>query len=105
LSVRSARDVIRVYGRKTEAIDYLESHLERGEKVTDIHPAGMLDTFNRPTDIAWDPEGNSYVSDGYGNSRVVKISKDGTWLKAVGTYGSGDRQFNTPHGIAPMAKA
>jgi len=97
-------DVIRVYGRKTEAIDYLESHLERGEKVTDIHPVGVLDIFNRPTDIAWDPEGNSYISDGYGNSRVVKIAKDGTWLKAVGTYGSGDGQFNTPHGIATDGK-
>src|SRR5262245_11118032 len=29
-------------------------------------------TFGRPTDIAWDSKGNSYVSDGYGNTRVVK---------------------------------
>jgi len=99
-----AGDVSRVFGRKTEAIDYLEKHFERGERDTDIHPVGMLDTFNRPTDIAWDQEGNSYVSDGYGSARIVKIAKDGTWLKAVGTFGSGDGQFNTPHGVATDGK-
>src|ERR1700688_2692651 len=87
-------------GRKPEAIDYLERYLERGEKVTERYPAGVMGTFNRETDIAWDPQDNMFVSDGYGNSRVVKIAKDGTWLKAVGTYGSGQDQFNTVHGTA-----
>lgn len=87
-------------GRKPEAIDYLERYLERGEKVEDRHPVGNMGTFDRETDIAWDPQGNMYVSDGYGNSRLVKISKEGVWLKTVGTYGNGQDQFNTPHGIA-----
>src|SRR5580692_9038873 len=87
-------------GRKTEAIDYLERFMERGEKVTDLHPVGTLGTFNRETDIAWDAQDNAYVSDGYGNSRFVKIAKDGTWLKAVGTHGNGQDQFSTPHSIA-----
>jgi len=91
-------------GRKPEAIDYLERYLERGEKVTERYPAGTMGTFNRETDIAWDPQDNMYVSDGYGNSRVVKIAKDGTWMKAVGTHGSGDNQFSTPHGIAADAQ-
>jgi len=93
-------DLVKELGRKPEAIDYLESYLERGEKVTERHPVGTMGTFNRPTDIAWAPNGDFFVSDGYGNSRAVKIAKDGTWLKAVGTYGSGPQQFNTPHGIA-----
>jgi len=91
-------------GRKPEAIDYLERYLERGEKVTERYPVGAMGTFNRETDIAWDPQDNMYVSDGYGNSRVVKIAKDGTWVKTVGTHGSGDNQFNTPHGIATDAQ-
>ena len=86
-------------GRKPEAIDYMERFVERGEKTTDRHPVGTMGTFNRETDITWDPQDNMYISDGYGNSRIVKISKDGVWLKAVGTYGSGQDQFNTPHGI------
>jgi hypothetical protein len=86
-------------GRKPEAIDYLERFLERGEKDTDRYPKGTLGTFNRETDISWDADDNMYVSDGYGNSRFVKILKDGTWVKAVGEHGSGDNQFSTPHGI------
>ena len=97
-------DLVKELGRKPEAIDYLETYLERGEKVTDRHPIGTMGTFNRPTDIAWAPNGDFFVTDGYGNSRVVKIAKDGTWLKAVGTYGSGPLQFNTPHGIASDAQ-
>jgi hypothetical protein len=91
-------------GRKTEAIDYLEQFVERGEKDTDLHPVGRMGTFNRPSDIAFDAQDNMYVSDGYGNSRVVKILKDGNWVKAVGTYGSGQDQFNIPHGIAVDAQ-
>ena len=48
-----------------------------------------MGTFNRPTDVAWDAQDNIYISDGYGNSRFVKIAKDGTWVKAVGTHGTG----------------
>ncbi len=87
-------------GRKPEAIDYMERYLERGEKVTERYPAGNMGTFNRETDIAWDKDDNMFVSDGYGNSRVVKIAKDGTWQKTVGTHGNGQDQFSTPHGIA-----
>jgi DNA-binding beta-propeller fold protein YncE len=87
-------------GRKPEAIDYLERFIERGEKDTERFPVGSMGTFNRPTDVAWDAQDNIYISDGYGNSRFVKIAKDGVWQKAIGTRGNGDNQFSTPHGIA-----
>ena len=87
-------------GRKTEAIDYMERFIERGEKDTERYPVGSMGTFNRPTDIAWDAQDNMFISDGYGNSRFVKIDKSGNWQKAVGTHGSGDNQFSTPHGIS-----
>jgi hypothetical protein len=96
--------VAMVLGRKTEAIDYLERFTERGEKDENRAPAGAVGTFNRPTDVTWDSEGNIFVSDGYNNSRVVKLAKDGKWLKALGTRGAGPNQFNTVHGIAADAK-
>src|SRR3954470_17315445 len=65
-----------VLGRKPESIDWWEEFVERGGKDTDIHPAGRMGTFDRPTDVGWGPDGSIYVSDGYNNSRVVKISKD-----------------------------
>src|SRR5215467_14146982 len=91
-------------GRKPEAIDYLERFVERGEKITERYPVGAMGTFNRQTDVAWDAQDNIFVADGYNNSRVVKIAKDGTWLKAIGTRGSGQNQFNTVHGIAVDAQ-
>ncbi|HVW87251.1 MAG TPA: peptidyl-alpha-hydroxyglycine alpha-amidating lyase family protein [Bryobacteraceae bacterium] len=61
-------------------------------------------TFDRPTDVAWDAAGNIFVSDGYGNSRVVKYDKNGRFIAAVGTKGSGQDQLNLPHTIATDAK-
>lgn len=91
-------------GRAPEAIDYLEQNLEilkyaHPTRDFDRHPVGRKGTFNRETDVAFDTHGNIFVADGYGNSRVVKISPDGHWLKMLGTYGSGQDQFKTPHSI------
>jgi hypothetical protein len=93
-----------VLGRKTEAIDFLERYLERGEKNEERYPMGSPGTFNRPTDVTWDTQDNIFVSDGYNNSRVAKMSKDGKWVKSLGTRGAGPNQFNTPHGITSDAK-
>src|SRR5215472_1619718 len=55
--------------------------------------------FNQPTDVAWDRDGNIYVADGYGNSRVLKFDKYGNPLLGWGMKGSGPGQFDTPHTI------
>ena len=57
-------------------------------------------TFGRQTDVAFDQQGNVFVSDGYFDARVVKYDKNGRFVKAVGTRGNGNLQFNTPHSIA-----
>jgi hypothetical protein len=93
-----------VFGRKPEAIDFLERFVERGEKDTERYPVGAMGTFNRQADVAWDAQDNIFVADGYNNSRVVKIAKDGTWVKTVGTRGAGQDQFNTVHAIAVDAQ-
>jgi DNA-binding beta-propeller fold protein YncE len=93
-----------VLGRKPEAIDFLERFLERGERNEERFPVGGVGTFNRPTDVAFDSQDNIYIADGYNNSRVVKVMKDGTWGKAVGTRGNGMNQFNTVHAITSDAK-
>lgn len=56
--------------------------------------------FNLPTDIAVADNGSFYVSDGYGNSRVVKFSPSGKYIKSWGTYGKKPGEFIIPHGIA-----
>jgi hypothetical protein len=62
--------------------------------------------LGRPTDVAWDAQGNIFVSDGYINHRVVKYDKNGRFLKQIGSEkpGSEPNQFNTPHGIAVDAQ-
>jgi 6-bladed beta-propeller len=55
--------------------------------------------FKRPTDIAWLPDGTFFVSDGYGNSRVVKFDKNGKFVMTWGVRGTGNGEFNTPHSI------
>jgi len=56
--------------------------------------------FNKPTDVAVANDGSFYVSDGYGNNRVVKLSSEGKFLLEWGTKGTGPGQFDLPHGIA-----
>jgi peptidylamidoglycolate lyase len=55
--------------------------------------------FGGPTDLAWLPDGTFFVTDGYDNTRVVKFDKDGKFLMAWGTKGTGAGQFNLPHAI------
>ncbi|NOX54024.1 MAG: hypothetical protein GXP27_06200 [Planctomycetes bacterium] len=56
--------------------------------------------FNRPTDVVVTPAGDIFVTDGYGNRRVVHFDKHGRFVKAWGEYGSGPGgQFVVPHAI------
>ena len=57
-------------------------------------------TFNLPTDVAFGTEGAIYVSDGYGNARVVKYSADGRYLLEWGSRGTGPGEFGLPHNLA-----
>jgi len=41
------------------------------------------------TDIAWDAASNAYISDGYVNSRIAKIDKDGKLAQFWGDPGPG----------------
>jgi len=56
--------------------------------------------FDKPTDIAIASDGSFYVSDGYGNSRVVKFSVTGKYLFEWGKKGNKEGEFNIPHGIS-----
>lgn len=67
-------------------------------------PGNTPDQFDRPTDVAFLPSGEFFVSDGYGNARVVKFAADGKYLKEWGKKGKGEGEFNLPHSIARDAK-
>jgi hypothetical protein len=56
--------------------------------------------FNRPTDIGWDKDDNIFITDGYGNSRIVKYDKNGKFITQAGSKGSDPGQLNLPHSMA-----
>jgi sugar lactone lactonase YvrE len=55
--------------------------------------------FNLPTDIALNPAGEMFITDGYGNARVHKFAADGSYLFSWGEPGTGPGEFNMPHGV------
>jgi DNA-binding beta-propeller fold protein YncE len=92
--------VAMVFGRKQEASAEETAPLK--------HPKPPLPPvdgmFRQVTDVAWDSAGNAYISDGYINSRVAKVDKNGTWIKSWGEPGSQPGQFNMPHSVAVDAE-
>lgn len=62
------------------------------------------DLFNGPTDVAWDAQGDIFVSDGFGNARIAKFDKNGKYIKSWGSRGSEQGQFNNPRSLAVDAQ-
>ena len=56
------------------------------------------------TDISFGPNGRLFISDGYGNARILEYTSEGKRVKVWGSAGSGPGQFQIPHGIANDGK-
>jgi streptogramin lyase len=89
----------------------------KGQQVVKFSPDGKVllalgkagvagdsqDTFNRPSAVVTSSSGDIFVADGHGgdsNARIVKFSKDGTFIKAWGRKGSAPGEFAELHAIA-----
>jgi len=68
------------------------------------YAAEAPDRFDQPTDIAFARDGSMFVTDGYGNSRVVKYNAKGQYVSAWGSKGSGPGEFNLPHSVVVDAQ-
>jgi len=63
------------------------------------------DALNGPSDVVVAPNGDIFVSDGEStNTRIVKYSKDGKFVKFWGSKGSGPGQLDVPHSIVIDSK-
>jgi DNA-binding beta-propeller fold protein YncE len=91
------RRVEQALGRREEPWVYLTHGIERA-----IPPPA---NFYQPTDTVTGPDGSTYVTDGYGNSRVAKFTHEGTLTKYWGDRGTKGGQFNTPHSIVMDANS
>jgi DNA-binding beta-propeller fold protein YncE len=82
--------VVRRYTPEGKLLTTLGTQGEAGEDATH---------FNRPTDMAITPAGDVFVTDGYGNHRVVHFDKSGKFVKAWGKKGNDPGNFVLPHAI------
>ena len=57
-----------------------------------------------PTDVAFAGDGSFFVSDGYGNNRIMHFSAEGTFIRQWGDQGAAPGQFNLPHSLAVDAE-
>ena len=78
-------------GKKLQQIDVGE--IAVGDKCA-------FPTLCGTTDLTFGPNGRLFISDGYGNARILEYTAEGKRLKVWGGAGTGPGQFNIPHGIA-----
>ena len=93
--------LLMVLGKRPDAVD----QLNRMPGKAPYSGANRPYSFHRPTDIAWDPQGNIFVSDGYTDSRVVKYDKNGRFIKSIGTRGNGVNSSARPTALRPTRRA
>jgi DNA-binding beta-propeller fold protein YncE len=94
---------------------------EKGQTVIKFSPQGKVlltlgkpgqagsapGMFDMPSDVITAPNGDIFVADGHGvfeghqtNDRIVKLSKDGTFIATWGKHGSAPGEFDVPHSLA-----
>ncbi len=74
-----------------------------GKELMRIEVGGQPESKNPfcgTTDIAFAPNGHLFISDGYGNARILEYTAQGKRLNEWGTKGIGPGEFRLPHGIA-----
>ncbi len=71
---------------------------------TSDRPGTGREQFDKPTDVAFGPDGEVFVTDGYGNSRVMKFDRHGKFLSTWGSAGDQPGEFDLPHSIVVDAR-
>ncbi len=86
--------IVMVMSRKPETLRVASSQRPLGAG------AGTRgESFQGPTDVAWDSQGNFYVADGIRNARIAKYEPTGKWTMNWGTRGDGPGEFDVIQGI------
>lgn len=86
--------VVYRYSADGELLQTLGQPGEAGDNSATTH-------FNQPNHVALAPDGSLYVSDGYGNARVVQLDASGNYLRHIGgEQGAALGQLQLPHGVA-----
>ena len=74
----------------------------QGTKLLEIEVGGQPTPCNRfcsTTDVAFAPNGNIVIADGYRNARILEYTPQGKKVREWGAVGTGPGQFRLPHSI------
>jgi len=103
--------VLMILGRKPEAVSIRVPSTNPSPAAPGRGSAGAPgaggagDQFIRPSDVAFDGEGDIFVADGHGaNARIAKFDRNGQFLLSWGSRGADTGQFSVPHSIATDAQ-
>ena len=65
-----------------------------------LEPVAETDSsFRGATDLAFAPNGHVFITDGYGNARVLEYTAEGKKIREWGHPGTGPGAFHLPHAI------
>ena len=91
-----------IYGARNNDAEGIKFNVKSGEIVLRLpfpEESGLgLKRFS-PTAITVAPNGDIYLSNGYGSNHIFRFDKHGKYLGHFGTKGNGLKQFNTAHGM------
>ena len=102
MEIRAEADGEFIYGARNANAEGIKFNAHTGEIVLKLpfpKESGLgLMKFN-PTAITVAPNGDIFLSDGYGSNHIFKFDKTGKYLKHFGEKGNDLKQFNTAHGM------
>jgi 6-bladed beta-propeller len=102
MKIREEADGEFIYAARNANAEGIKFNARTGEIVLKLpypESSGLnLKKFS-PTAITVAPNGDIFLSDGYGSDHIFKFDKTGKYLMHFGTKGNGLKEFNTAHGM------
>ena len=102
MEIRQEADGEFIYGARNANSEGIKFNAETGSIVLKLpfpEASGLKLTKISPTAITVAPNGDIFLSDGYGSNHIFKFDKTGKYLMHFGTKGNDLKQFNTAHGM------
>lgn len=95
-----AADRVFIVDRDAHEIIICDRHGQRLGGLGTRHAPGA--PFNHPTDVAFAPNGEILVADGYAGASIHRFSADGAFIGSWGRPGHDEGAFKTPHAVWAM---
>jgi hypothetical protein len=102
MEIRQEPDGEFIYGARNADAEGIKFRAATGEIVLKLkypEESGLNLEKIIPTAITVAPNGDIFLSNGYGSNHIFKYDKTGKYLMHFGSHGNGLKQFNTAHGM------